>query len=1031
MARSKSGLPDRSKAAVWVVVAAFACAVALLCVRRPPPSPRPYARPRLEPVALANRTIHPSSFGEPLAPVALSPRGTAAYALACAVPVTREVRELAESFGARVAGYLPRRALLVEATPAAIAAALGDRRFAGASAYLPTDKVRAGVADGDVVVTPLSEGDREALADFVVASGGSVRLSGPSHRGTFAATVSRETLSALARRGDVLWIDREAHMRVFNDYAVRDTGVADAWEALGLTGRGQTIATADTGIDTGEIETLHHDFTNRVVAIVNAGGYATGDYSGHGTHTAGTLAGSGVMSGGRYRGVAHEANLFVQACGTNSTSTMIFFGNIDTYDELFAAGIPYGAYIHSDSWGGDPGGVYDSFCSGLDDVVWRRPELLVVLASGNSGSRGPGSVCPPGSAKNALTVGNVYSSRNNRSPDEIYPTSSRGPCEDGRIKPDVVAPGVSIVSCRTSMRPGMSSFDSNSGYTSMTGTSMSTPHVAGCAALVREWLEGSPEFADELPSAALLKAVISGGALETGLPRTAQGFGRVDLAETLAPSNRCVKLHDWIPFEDGSRVTYSFTLTNEAPFEAQLAWTDYCATPSAAVAIVNDLDLVVLNLDTGERWYGNGEDGGDRLNTVESVRIASAAPGRYRVMVVGESVPYDSAEGGAAALYVRGAFAADDGNEEVAPEWNVEVSVAGPDSLYREGLSSSAVASDFDRVVLSAPRLCEATNGNGTAVARHALEGWSVDGVAWQTDLDDGTNVVISFDATNDISVTWTYGGEAEDYALYFGLSAHDPYVYNGRPCYVSAYDKKLFNNVVFDLEWIRRGEGVRIEFPGEELKDEFGFDKLYYRGPFGSYVRTLSLSVPLVLKLGAVSFVETDGELEYLFGPGGTMPRVVDFTMDGAKDVFGHYWNVSNEVDGSTLPYWWYMRNLHGASGGGYAGLSGNDADYVTDEGDPDGDGFGNRAEYDEGTVPVDPLSFPFRVLSFSPTNVVWIGGKTVSYTVETATSLAGGAGWTETGPAVSAAGVTNSAALAPDASAGAGFYRIRARAK
>ena len=1031
MAADTAGFSGRRAAVAGVVCAACVAALLSLFARRPASAPHPDGPPRLEPVVLANRTVHPAACVAPAPPAALSPRGTAAYALVCAAPVTQAVRARAARLGLRVAGYLPRRALLVEATPAAIAAALGDAHFAGAFAYRPADKVRAGVSAGDVVVAPLAEEDRTALADFVVRSGGRVRLAGPSLRGTFAATVSRETLAALANRGDVLWIDRATDLRAFNDYAVADTGVADTWDSLGLTGRGQTLATADTGIDTGVLASLHADFANRIVALENAGGITTADHSGHGTHTAGTLAGSGVLSGGRYRGVAYEANLFVQACGTNTSSRAIVFGDgISTYDDIFAAGIPSGAYIHSDSWGGDAGGAYDSFCAGLDDVVWRHPELLVVMAAGNAGSQGDMSVCPPGSAKNALTVGNVHSSRNNASPDAISASSSRGPCADGRIKPDIVAPGVSIVSCRTSMRPGLPAYASNDGYTSMSGTSMATPHVAGCAALVREWLGRDAAFADTLPSAALLKAVLTGGAAETGLPRMTQGFGRVDLAETLAPSNRCVKLRDWIPFDDGSCTAYTFTLTNTAPFEAQLAWVDYPATPSAGVALVNDLDLMVVNLDTGARWFGNGAEDGDRLNTVESVRLASAAPGLYRVMVLGACVPYASAEGGAAALYVRGAFAADDGNEETVPDRRVAVTVEGPAALAPEGLSPSVTAKDFSRVSLSAPRLGVATNACGTAVARHALTGWSVDGVAWQTDLDDGTNVVVSFVATNDVSVTWTYDDAADDYALYFVFSAHDPYVHRGYPCFVARDGATLCNDVVRGAAWIGRGETVRLDIPGAEVGDEYPIYTLYYRGSFGN-ARTLSLRVPLALKLGAVSLVETDGDPEHLAGPRGTLPRTLDFSMDGAKDVIGHYWNATNVVAGSSLPYWWYMRMLDGARGGGYPGLSADAADYVADDGDPDGDGFGNRAEYDEGTVPVDPMSFPFRIISFSPTDIVWLGGKTAAYTVETASSLARDAEWSVLGAEMSAAGVTNSASLAPPAGTDAAFFRLRARAK
>ena len=128
------------------------------------------------------------------------------------------------------------------------------------------------------------------------------------------------------------------------------------------------------------------------------------------------------------------------------------------------------------------------------------------------------------------------------------------------------------------------------------------------------------------------------------------------MGETLYPSNRSVKLVDRIPFDEGSEQIWRVETTRAAPLDVQLVWIDYPATSEGGGGLVNDLDLVLSNRVTGAVWWGNGVMGGDHTNNVEGVRIASAPAGTYDVRVRGVTVPYDSTEGGAAALYMRGAF---------------------------------------------------------------------------------------------------------------------------------------------------------------------------------------------------------------------------------------------------------------------------------------------------------------------------------------------------------------------------------------
>ena len=119
-----------------------------------------------------------------------------------------------------------------------------------------------------------------------------------------------------------------------------------------------------------------------------------------------------------------------------------------------------------------------------------------------------------------------------------------------------------------------------------------------------------------------------------------------------------MRLVDRIPFAHGSAYTYRVVTTNAAPLDVQLVWTDYPGpqTDDEDLALVNDLDLSVSNETSGAVWWGNGVMGGDRTNNVERVRISSAEPAVYTVRVTGHDVSHDYTEGGAAALYLRGAF---------------------------------------------------------------------------------------------------------------------------------------------------------------------------------------------------------------------------------------------------------------------------------------------------------------------------------------------------------------------------------------
>jgi hypothetical protein len=255
-----------------------------------------------------------------------------------------------------------------------------------------------------------------------------------------------------------------------------------------------------------------------------------------------------------------------------------------------------GARIHTNSWGGPTGGTaqqpqyggYVQDSQQIDLAAWQQKDMLILFSAGNSGTDAngngvidPDSIGAPGTAKNVVTVG---ASENLRAtggynpggdctswgdcwPSDFGTTplgndkpsnnangmaafSSRGPTDDGRIKPDIVAPGTNILSVRSHHpQAGTGWGVYNADYIFEGGTSMSTPLTAGAAALAREWLGRVKGIAN--PSSALMKSVLINGAADmspgqygTGAtreipsrrPNNIIGWGRVDLVEALNPA---------------------------------------------------------------------------------------------------------------------------------------------------------------------------------------------------------------------------------------------------------------------------------------------------------------------------------------------------------------------------------------------------------------------------------------------------------------------------------------------------------------
>jgi hypothetical protein len=347
---------------------------------------------------------------------------------------------------------------------------------------------------------------------------------------------------------------------------------------------------------------------------------------------------------------------------------------------LFRDAYAKGARIHSNSWGGGEPGVYDSQSRQLDQFVWDRPTMCILVAAGNDGTDSDGngvinlgSVTSPGTAKNCITVGASENLRHafddetygawwprdypaapyknapmGDDPDQVVAFSSRGPTADGRIKPEIVAPGTWILSTKSTMLSttanGWRRFPQSSKYFYMGGTSMATPLAAGAIAAIRQHLRRVRRIVS--PSGALIKAVVIAGA--SRLPNTApagvivddhQGFGRVDLAAVVnPPAGTTLWLRQNTTVTTGQSRRHDITVkTAGSPLRIVLAYSDY---PGAN--LVNNLNLIVTSPD-GTQRVGNQRQGGpltfDTANNVEVVQVASASAGTWTVEVIGSNVP--------------------------------------------------------------------------------------------------------------------------------------------------------------------------------------------------------------------------------------------------------------------------------------------------------------------------------------------------------------------------------------------------------
>ena len=363
-----------------------------------------------------------------------------------------------------------------------------------------------------------------------------------------------------------------------------------------------------------------------------------GELNFHSTHVAGTIGASGVNP--KAKGMASAVNLYSYSFDDDAFSESVL--NMYKKDGILFSNHSYG-YSQKERLG-----EYDSVAATQDLTVSKNPFINIFEAAGNDGEDSSypeyGFIKGPGNSKNIFTIGALNSPSNN-----VAGLSSAGPVKDGRIKPDLCARGEYVTSTTS---------DARDSYAMMSGTSMATPAATGAATLVAQDYKRLTNDSDIRHD--VLKAILIDTAKDIGNPGPdyKAGFGMinakaaVDVVNTLKTKDPLINISS-VGHQKES--VYTFTTISNSKFKTTLVWIDPQANPSSKETLVNDLDMVLENVDSGEKFYPYTLDKNhpslnavqtkaNHIDNIEQIEIKDLPAGKYKLRIKGTRVVTDKQE---------------------------------------------------------------------------------------------------------------------------------------------------------------------------------------------------------------------------------------------------------------------------------------------------------------------------------------------------------------------------------------------------